>query len=642
LLRVTTRESLMPNGKAVPNITVAVGLGAPFDPTQPPFATARTDADGRATISIPWSAVDAARAEERPLWLRVVEPGYQQGTTTRKKPDGPGPLDVTLIAFRGCTLRGRVLDEQHDPVAAKVRVAPWLGERGIVVADLGEARTDGWFEALPFRAGTFQVLADAGVLGTGSVRDVVVSADRVPDPIEVVVRGPGVLRGSVGDGAGHPAAGLDLEMVAAAYDRAREEPPAPNAAPGARCLGELELEGRGRVQVEARTDANGRFEVRGLRDDLYVVRVQGTESWRFGARLTPQPVPSDGKPLELVLARPYLAVHVVDGEGKAWPGAAQVHTTVSDGEGQAWPKDTRVAVRATDTVPDVFGSAPSWLVGRRVADGEFVFDVATDRSYRVGLLGGNQPWRPVEVDVPPGAGRVDVRLTAAAEVPLGVLRVDVQSAEPATSAFVRVRVEDQVSGLVLVDRDDRYYDDGSSRNVLSLPEGDYRVVVDGHPLLDGWHGVLWHERAGGRLEADVHIQRGREARVTGTLPSGARLRVRVSGEATEADREAIRSADRGYTVGWPNWQERFPHRVQLLLCAAAREPIPVEFVEEWTGSSAAGKHLTPFLELGQEDVSQVLPAGRFTLEAHLPGGRVARAPVTLVDGQTTEVALTFE
>jgi hypothetical protein len=116
----------------------------------------------------------------------------------------------------------------------------------------------------------------------------------------------------------------------------------------------------------------------------------------------------------------------------------------------------------------------------------------------------------------------------------------------------------------------------------------------------------------------------------------------LAGEANAADRAAIEGTYRNSSVGIENWREVFPSRAALVLLAEGSRPIDVQFTEQWTRSSGAGTHLTKYLALDKQDVSQVLPAGRFTLEARLPGGRVARTPVVLVDGQTTEVALAFE
>ena len=54
-----------------------------------------------------------------------------------------------------------------------------------------------------------------------------------------------------------------------------------------------------------------------------------------------------------------------------------------------------------------------------------------------------------------------------------------------------------------------------------------------------------------------------------------------------------------------------------------------------------GRVETSVVALGTTATSQVIPAGEFTLEARLPGGRVLRKPVVLLDGATTDVAIDF-
>jgi len=641
-LVVATRESLAATSKVVPGIAVAAGLGAPFDPTRAPLAAGRTGADGLTTLAIPWSAVESARARGDALWLRVVEPGYQQRTRLRKLPDAPGVLDLAAIAYRGCTVRGRVLDAAGSPVAAKVRAAPWLGERGFGFGGLAESRADGWFELLPFGPGLFQVVADAGDLGTAALRDLAVLPERVPNPIELVVRGTGVVRGRVSDGARHPVAGIDLEVLAADYDRSRDEPAAEGAAPGARRQGELELEGRGRVHVEVRTDANGVFEVRGLRDDRYVVRAPDGRG--PGTLLTPSPVPSDGQPLELVLARPHIAVEIVDERGEPWiapkPDPRSKRRSAGWSFGDPPPEALLAIAPMVEDLPSG-RSSEAWIETKDLGAGRHAADVAAGHDYWVGLFGVSQPWRPVRVAVPEGAGRVDVRIVALGPKPPGVLIVDLRSAAgESLTRGIAIRVEDPVSGFALVDRDEFYGETFPLR--IELPEGEYRITGEGAPFVDTHHGVLLRPRELGRAEALVRVTSGGETAVALQLAEGARLRLRLAGQANAGDREAVETKYRGYSFGEENWQEVHAARAVILLRSEGTRPVDVLFTEEWLETSAAGTHLTRELALGKEDVSQVLPAGRFTLEAWLPGGRVARAPVTLVDGQTTAVALAFD
>jgi hypothetical protein len=94
----------------------------------------------------------------------------------------------------------------------------------------------------------------------------------------------------------------------------------------------------------------------------------------------------------------------------------------------------------------------------------------------------------------------------------------------------------------------------------------------------------------------------------------------------------------GAAVGAENWQEAFAARATLRLFAAGRPSEPLLFVTPGAAEDAAGE---PHLALGSSGLSEVLPAGEALLEARLPGGRVARAPVSLVAGETLDVSLRF-
>jgi len=111
------------------------------------------------------------------------------------------------------------------------------------------------------------------------------------------------------------------------------------------------------------------------------------------------------------------------------------------------------------------------------------------------------------------------------------------------------------------------------------------------------------------------------------------VHVRVVGEPSAEDRAAVRADG----VSEP-LQERRSRRAEIRLAGGSQWPRPVGF----RGRAHFAGSLVSFLDLGTDDASEILPAGRFTLLARLPGGRVAAAPVVLVDGVTTDVELVFE
>ena len=60
------------------------------------------------------------------------------------------------------------------------------------------------------------------------------------------------------------------------------------------------------------------------------------------------------------------------------------------------------------------------------------------------------------------------------------------------------------------------------------------------------------------------------------------------------------------------------------------------------GDSPLDMRERPQLPIGTSSVSQLLPCGTYELQARMPGGRMAKAPVTLVEGETADVELVFD
>lgn len=114
-----------------------------------------------------------------------------------------------------------------------------------------------------------------------------------------------------------------------------------------------------------------------------------------------------------------------------------------------------------------------------------------------------------------------------------------------------------------------------------------------------------------------------------------------TGALPDADEAAVRARERSSTD--EAWLQRLARSAEVELRAPGRRPVPVQRVAFLGGgTSGAGSHLTTRFELNTTVETELLPAGRFTLVARLPGGRVARAPVELLPGQTTAVTLRFD
>ncbi|MFN0009252.1 MAG: carboxypeptidase-like regulatory domain-containing protein [Planctomycetota bacterium] len=613
-------------------MSVVVGVSAHFDRDPPVLAEARTDERGLAEVSIPWSAVESVRGKpDSRLWTRVVSEGFQQRMAHVMLPGAPTSTGIEVLAISGLTARGRLIDPEGRGVQGMVRaVEP--GSSTTTSIGLANSRANGSFELHLPREGTFDVLAEAET-GTAAILGLEIRFAAASEPVDLHIRGPGIVRGHVRDSAGRPAGGLSVLIFLAELDDAEGSFVArdPEASVVAR-------EGRGRSWVTTQTSVDGSFEARGLRADRFVVRAR-TSSQHYPHLLTPVSVQSDGTDLMLVLERPHIAVRVVDVQGATVVRPVQTSTNswlvepTALNLPESWPEEWVVLA-----VP-VASEAHLGELGRpslppKQSGEEFVFEVVEGRSYQVGLIGGSQVWRPQEVLVDPGATRVEVTLTATANAPMG--RISVSAFDPEGSPLfsnLSVLIADPTTGTPLVWREP--LSDNPWPQKFELPEGDYRVVVEGAPTTDFFHGTLSVPAPWGRREVIVHVAAEKESVISAELPRGAKLHLVLKGTVVDADRDAIRRQFAGMNYELEYWA----NRAHLMLFPPQGWPQPAVFTMELTGSSAAGTHLTSELPLGSDSTSQLLPAGCFRLEARMPAGRVASKDIVLVDGATTDVSL---
>lgn len=640
-VRVTARGTARDDAAA--GIEVGVGVGPAYDPAAAPLATGRTGVDGSVELVLPWALLagaDGAPVER--LWGRVIEPGFAHETRFAEVPErDPGrdpehsrgaqpSVSLALLARAGTTLRGRLVDAGGAPRAGQVRLVTVTGEGTLRHGRAFPVGSNGWFELPLLEEGPTTLLAEAGEHGTAALRDLDVRFASPPEPVELRLAGEGRLRGRVRDDAGRGSAGLELLAVLAEL-----EEPDPDRA-GRRLVeprtSAVRLEGRGRHWASATTGADGSFDLRGLVAGPYRIYAELEARGRASETLllTLSPVAADGAPLDLALERPHLVVLVHGPDGSPVEGDVGFDEYAwREPDHAVWPREPWVIVAPElagaplDTRLDAPLDAPldasgARLTGRRTADGRLVYEVEAGRRYQVGLIGGGHPWSPVEAEVPPGGARVDVALRLAPEVATGELAIDVADADGPVRRDLEIRVEDPRDGVPLVWRA------GFGRSTwpwrVTLPAGVYRLVVDGAASI-GAHGELHAPRDRGRFEREVAVVAGEETPVHAVLPEGARLVVRLAGEADEPE----------------------GRRARLLLCAPDGRPEEVLFVREGSAASTLpGRHLERWLYLGDEGTTQALPAGRWTLVATLPDGRTAAAPVTLVDGETAEIILEVE
>ena len=633
LLEVFTVESYARDALPVSGVAFEVrrvGDG----PTDPPVASGVTDAGGKALVALPGDLAVWKEPGEPNVLGMVADPQYQSRRANPREASEGGPPRLKLRAHPGSTAVGRVVDLEGRGVEAVVRLhesrggapPPFVGRRA---TELG----GGWFHH-HVRADVSGVfVAESEVAGTGTLA-VELSAVAPPRDLVVVVRGPGVVRGRVYEGPDAPAAGLQLRVGLAELETGRGGSRTPNSIRTERLF-----EGRGRLQAEVTTDADGRFEVRGLRDDEYVVRARTRsrdEDYQF--LLTEHPVPADGTRLELELHRPHLVVHVQDEDGGPWRGAMVTGYRYSRNRDlHAWPEEPVLIVRDAGSKREpVVASWPRLQSSLEQGVLPAVFEVDDDRRYLVGALGGGFDGRMALVDVPPGSGRVEVVVRRPPRCVLGSVAVTLASegrelrGEGGEPEF-RLWLEHVETCAVLLTR---YEYLRETRVTFDVPPGRYRLVATGAPSVDHHHGTLLRPRTLGRVEAEVEVVSDTTAEVGLDLGPGGSLAVSLTGEARDEDVRAVRERFPGVSA---EWLETLSRSASLSLLRGNRRPEAV--LRQARDRGSYGPHLCEDWPLGETHGSEILPAGNYVLLARMPGGREARASVAITAGETTDVRL---
>lgn len=637
-------------------VRVLVGLGHSGGPYAPALAETLLDAEGLGQVAIPWAAIDAVRDHEEPrLWSMAQAPGVLPKRAAALLPATSDEVKAMKVYVEaGVRLEGRLVDVDGRPVAGRV-VAVRIQEDGSrQQTDRATVRGDGAFALDLDKRGTHRVLAEGtsdpeGLrgfsshggnvdLGTGISESLDIDFASTPEPMVITVSGPGVLRGRVTSAGGEPASGLFLSVTPVDLDGLTGGDLW--AASQAR-----QLEGRGVAQASRQADVDGRFEFRGLRDEPYLVRARliGEFEDEFPTLLTPGGVPPNGSFLELRFARPHLVVSLVGMDGRPFEGDVEVLRSRRYAMPDEWPDTLMLAVTVPVDATAGLRSEPV-VPGRALGGGAFVYEPSGVESVLVGVMGSGVPYHPALVTLTGADGGDHHELVVPDPVPSGRIVLHGEDAEGGPlDDSIRIRLFDPATGEPLVDADGTAW---FSREwewpvEFEVPAGRYRLRVDDAPSIETQHGTLRAAREFGAFEQDVTVIPGGTHEVSFRLDHGARIRLALEGDVLEADAEAVRAQTPGAHDGYVDY---WAQRADVMLVQAGRRAIGVHFrdTEMFRGTSAAGTHLIPLLPLGEEAVSEALPAGTYRLEARMPGGRVAARDVVLQPGVTLDVRLRFD
>lgn len=638
-------------------VEVGIGRRVRGEGTGPVLTGGSTDEAGELVLTLPWALVEPELGDRyQQLWLRASVRGFLPRVEFHALPtsvDAAPAFELSLQ--RGALLDVLVLGPDGEPAAGRVTYMVTTAEGKRWTGGGGAPGSDGRTRLTLNSEGTCVLFAEARSgnerpdfnqpfmtphdLGTGVTAPFELRFDDPPtEVIEIRTQGPGSLRGRVTDAVGRPTAGLELRCIATGI---------PTTAFGVHGYDdqfERLMQGGGHLAVRTLSDADGRFEFLGLRrEEFSVYAVEGGETLTREptlTALTPDPVLADGRELELRFSPDYLAFRVVHPDGRLYEEPVGTWGQQWLREPDQWPETPRLVLAPLDGVPhDAYRRTP-FIEPRSTGPGEFAADVPTERRYLVGLLQRATPWLPQTIDLPAGAGRVDVTLTVAPAAAPGALVVDVHDVDGApVREAVRVLVLDPLTGFVLL-QESIEYERKTWPPTYSLPPGDYLVDVQGHPWVDMHHGTLLTRRAHGGFEQQVTVVSAEELRVDAVLGTGARLHVTLRGSPDQGDVEAVLAE---HPTAEGEWLERWSTEAQLRLLRERRWPTRLSFARYgMAGTSAAGVHLWDTVSLGSDATSELISAGTYTLVATLPGGRELRREVELFDGVTTDVTLEFE
>jgi hypothetical protein len=631
--------------RPAPELELAFGFSKSRFKRGDPVATAVTDVGGRATVALPWSAAEAVLDAEKPvLWVRTSGEGYASDGTKVALPATPDEdLELTLDAYGLTEVSGLLVDGSGHPIRGTVESLVST-EHGWASRRAGRAGADGRFRAV-FRQEGVHMLAAEGTtdatlddgdspsrvdfdLGTGESDPFDVRFRQPAPEVVIAVTGSGVLQGRLVDAEGRPAMAVELHALLVGPDGGEAPEPARRA---------------GFTQKQQQTTADGAFQLRGLREGRYHLWARMGE-WEDSnsTRLTAEPVPSDGAPLELLFDRPVLAIHVrhLDGSVPEQPITLIRRSPWADED--AWPHDPGLMV--TRAGSDARTLWESQLHVDLVGPGEFSLELQEVRSVELGIVARDRPWQPVRVDAPAEGGRIDVELVMPPPVPPGTLVVDVVGrAGQALHQLVAILVLDVERGIVLLRREFEFGQDDAWPDRIAVPPGTYRLVVEGIAAHNRNHGYVSSRRRWGGWESVVTVGSGAEVPVTAVLGAGATLALRVLGEPDEADVEASRPWWKGARSRSEEELLDKARLVTLRLEQEGRWPVTVAFPREaWEGTTASGTHLFSSVPFGEDATSALLTPGEFTLVCRTQGGREIRRPVLLVAGQTTTLEVVFD
>jgi len=481
-------------------------------------------------------------------------------------------IRVTLRGPDGAPTSGRIALHRQD------RPSPFDGHSSPV----GD---DGLRELHVVWPGTY-LLHGTAELGSGVLGPLELDPREGDQDFDLVVRGPGEIRGLLVDKEGRPVPRLELtasvpSLEGLPFQRRRE------------LVSLIGREGRGNAVVSVSTDDSGRFRFRGLRDDDYSIQAGSTH-------LVHGTVRPNGPDLRLEYTQPHLVVRVQHPDGTA--------PDVVVGDGGGWPEDVRVSVYE----PRHTGRARRRLRGTEIGAGTLRFEPGEGGDCLVEVCAPGQAPFYDSVHVPADGLPAEHRLLLDRPRGRGELELSVFSDAAPLASGLRLRIREQGGPSWVVDTHVRRAEEGWPMR-LELPEGSYVLAVESEGSAPFGCGrfALHHRGVLGGCSAEFSITAGGKTPLPVDLLAPGRIELFVTaGEGLQGESSRITATVED--------EDDFVSRLSFR-----------DGKEKW-------------LELGGTGISAPLPPGTYTLHVRADEeGPVLSEEVTVHSGQNTSVTFEF-
>ncbi|MCP5021783.1 MAG: hypothetical protein GY930_08390 [bacterium] len=360
----------------------------PIGPEVRILATYKTDDRGNVSIRVPAEGYSKQPQNNAAVTLRVQHDGYQTRYVTnlhRREPGAKGRYTTGFNLIPGRTVLGRVRGPDGKACSAKVEyrtegpsvVVKPVFEKGCCtgcippsqgVQGLGQGAFAFHYEQ-DLQA---DFLATAKDVGCGALLGVNLAIDSPHNDLRITIGGPGVLRGRLVDGNGNPLGSMLIDCAPAAGEEA-------HARAGWICQN-WSVRTPGNLNPHIRTDAQGRFEAKGLRVGAYRLSIPGGNYARQAGSFDLLHE-ADGQEIKLVATPGEIRIKLLDVGGQPLEGHTCYFELPRFGN-QAPTYQSPVLVVST-SVPTPWGPVPGERIRTRFdsESGDNVARVTSGRSY---------------------------------------------------------------------------------------------------------------------------------------------------------------------------------------------------------------------------------------------------------------------